>query len=475
MLTGVLCLLVFLVMALAMYTRKLSALLALPLMALSIALIGGVAADDIVKNVLTNGALKLHNAYTTTMFGAMLAELLNKQGMARALVRWVAEFSGDSPYLLAALLTLVTALLFSTLGGLGAVIMVGTIILPVMISLGIPAHAAGGLFLFGISLGGMFNLTNWQLYSDVLAIGQGEIIGFVVPFSLVVCFVILVMLLVELKNKGNLKFFGLGLALLAGAYPLLNGFSPAAPALAAAGAVPAPTPAIDANSLIIAAAMIVVSGAFAAYRHKSRATNLPGMALLTPLVPLVFVLFFHWPIIAAFMLGITYGVFTSWKQDSINVLTRSVIDGATTVIPAVLLMMGIGMLITAVMDPHVATALSPIIKACVPTHALPYVLGFGFFSFLALYRGPLSLWGMGSGLVSLAKGMALLDPRAIMAMLMSVGQIQGICDPTNTQNIWIANYLGLDTQIILKKTIPYAFLSVMLGLCLAVAKGYVPW
>jgi len=467
MLTGVLCLLVFLIMALAMYGRRLSALLALPLMALAIALIGGVAPQDIVKNVLAGGSLKLHNAYTTTMFGAMLAELLNKQGMARALVRWVAEFAGDSPYLLGALLTAVTAVLFSTLGGLGAVIMVGTIILPVMLSLGIPTHAAAGLFLFGISLGGMFNLTNWQLYSDVLGIEQAKIIAFVVPFSLIVSLVILLFLLIELKEKRNLKYFLVGLTILGLSYPALISFSPASAATAAGQ--------LSDISYQIAAGLIVLLSVGAFIRHKNKSVNLPGISLLTPLVPLVFVLVFHWDIIPAFMLGIAYGVLSSWKRDSINVLTRSIIDGATTVIPAVLLMMGIGMLITAVMDKHVSEALAPIMQVCVPTHALSYVLGFTFFSFLALYRGPLSLWGMGSGLVSLAIKATTLSSQAVMAMLMSVGQIQGICDPTNTQNIWIATYLGLDTQIILKRTIPYALLCVFLGLILAVAKGFVPW
>jgi DcuC family C4-dicarboxylate transporter len=465
MFIGTLCLLVFLIMALAMYGRRLSALLALPLMALAIAMIGGIEPANIVKNVLASGALKLHNAYTTTMFGAMLAELLNKQGMARALVRWVAEFAGDSPYLLGLLLTIVTALLFSTLGGLGAVIMVGTIILPVMLSLGIPAHAAAGLFLFGISLGGMFNLTNWQLYSDVLNIEQAKIVAFVVPFSLVVCLVILLLLLIELKDRRNIKFFITGLLALALSYPALNNFAPGQAALSE----------LSQRSYSFAAILIVLLAIYAWVRQSNKITNLPGIALLTPLVPLIFVLVFHWEIIPAFMLGIAYGVLASWKRDSINVLTRSILDGTAAVIPAVLLMMGIGMLITAVMDPHVAAALAPIMKACVPTHALSYVLGFSCFSFLALYRGPLSLWGMGSGLVTLAKTVTALSNQAIMAMLMSVGQIQGICDPTNTANIWIATYLGVDTQVILKRTIPYALLCVFLGLSLAVSKGFVPW
>ena len=60
-----------------------------------------------------------------------------------------------------------------------------------------------------------------------------------------------------------------------------------------------------------------------------------------------------------------------------------------------------------------------------------------------------------------------------MGMLMSVGQVQGICDPTNTHNIWIATYLGTDTHALLKKTILFAWLAVVGGLVLACCLGYV--
>ena len=464
MLTGILCLAVFFVMAVAMYGRKLSALLALPLMAIAIALIGGIEGPVIVKDVLSAGSVKLHNAYTATMFGAMLAELINKHGMARSLVRFVAEFAGDSPYLLGLLLTGVTALLFSTLGGLGAVIMVGTIVLPVMLSLGIPALAAAGLFLFGISLGGMFNLTNWQLYTDVLKIEQASIISFVVPFSLILGLVILLFLLFELKEKRNVGYFSFGLLTLLGLYYPLSRFNPSDVSAFAA---------FSDFSYPFAFFSLLVLAAYAICRHLTKAENLPGFSLLTPIVPLVFVLVFRWEIIPAFIMGIAYGALTTWKRDSINILTRSIIDGVTNVIPAVLLMMGIGMLIAAVMDKGVSAAIAPLIKAVVPSSPFTYVLTFTLMAPLALYRGPLSLWGMGSGLVTLIINLTTLTAQAVMGMLMSVGQVQGICDPTNTQNIWIATYLGVDTQVILRKTLPYALLAAFLGLSLAVLKGYV--
>jgi Na+/H+ antiporter NhaD/arsenite permease-like protein len=436
-------------------------------MAIAISAIAGIPPADIVGDVINKGAVKLYNTYTTTMFGAMLAELLNKQGIAKSLIRWVAEFAGDNPFGLGIILTLTTAVLFSTLGGLGAVIMIGSIVLPVMLSLGISNLTAGGLFLFGISLGGMFNIAGWQLYIDVLKINPTDIISFVVPFALVLSLVILAFLAVELRNGKNWKHIIGSIVLLAGGtWCVFNTHSTVA-VKAAHGT--------NRASITVVGIVLAVLAIFAVVRHRQNARDNPGLALTTPLVPLVLVLFFRWDFIPAFMAGITYGTLLTWKRDSINQLTRSILDGITAVIPAVVLMMGIGMLIVAVGHKEVTTSISPILAAIIPTHAVLYVIVFTIAAPLALYRGPLSLWGMGSGLVSLIQKATTLSSQAVMGMLMSVGQVQGICDPTNTANIWIANYLGTDTQVLMRKTLPYAWIAVICGLTLSAAFGYVRW
>ncbi|MBX9686027.1 MAG: hypothetical protein K2X27_04955, partial [Candidatus Obscuribacterales bacterium] len=463
---GIACFLVFLVMAALMYTRRISALLALPIMAVVIASIAGIAPADILKDVINAGALKLHSAYATTMIGAILAELINKHGIAKAMVRWVAEFSGDSPFILGLLMTLVTALLFSSLGGLGAVIMVGTVVLPVMLSLGISAAVAGGLFLFGINLGGMFNLANWVLYKDVLAVEQDQIVGFVVPFAGLLTAVLVGFLSIELRRLSNLKPALISMALLSALFYLLSQKSGL---LSAAAVKSGPSQ----ESFLIVALVLGLLALNAVYRQMKKQADLPGFAFLTPAVPLILVLGFQWDIISAFFVGISFGVFATWRKDSVNLLTRAIIEGAQSVIPAVILMMGIGMLLCAVMHKTIATAIAPLLAAAVPTHAVPYVIGFTLLAPLALYRGPLSLWGMGSGLVALMQKSTALSGQAIMGMLMSVGQLQGVCDPTNTHNVWIATYLGTDTQVLLRKTMPYVWVAVVGGLVLSVALGFV--
>jgi hypothetical protein len=299
-----------------------------------------------------------------------------------------------------------------------------------------------------------------------LNIEQSQIVGFVVPFAGVLSTVLIAFLTVELKRLANLKFalaflalIGLGFAGLAGQMASLSGN----------GA----KPAIDESSFIVVAGVLGAALLYAIYRHFKRASGLPGLAFITPALPLLMVLVFQWDIISAFLVGITYGVLVTWRRDSVNLLTRSIIEGAQSVIPAVILMMGIGMLLASVMHKTIASALAPLLTAAVPTHAVPYVIAFTLLAPLALYRGPLSLWGMGSGLVALMQKSTQLGGQAIMGMLMSVGQLQGVCDPTNTHNVWIATYLGTDTQVLLHKTVPYVWIAVVAGLTLAVCLGYV--
>jgi len=147
---------IFAIMAVLMYLNRLPAIVALPIMAIAIALVARVPWQDLTA-IISDGAFRLHKAYATAILGAIIAEIVAKTGVAETMVKKTAELGGDRPIVLALLLTGVIALLFTTLGGLGAVIMVATIVFPVLLALGLPQIAVGCLFLLGMSLGGIFN------------------------------------------------------------------------------------------------------------------------------------------------------------------------------------------------------------------------------------------------------------------------------------------------------------------------------
>ncbi|MEZ4535743.1 MAG: hypothetical protein R3D26_12215 [Cyanobacteriota/Melainabacteria group bacterium] len=111
--------------------------------------------------------------------------------------------------------------------------------------------------------------------------------------------------------------------------------------------------------------------------NKSQAQgDIPGFALFTPVVPLLLVLGCGWGDNFGFCLCHHIWCACHLNKASINQITRSIIDGITTVIPAVFLMVGIGMLINAVSNEAVAGAIKPLIAPFIPTDPIRYVLIF---------------------------------------------------------------------------------------------------
>jgi TRAP-type C4-dicarboxylate transport system permease large subunit len=456
------CLIVFLVMAGLMATGRLSALLALPAMALAIGVVAGIPGQDILQIIVQEGVPKYGELMVTTMIGAVLAQVMTKFGIGARIVRWAAEFSGDSPYTVGVILLLVTAVLFSTMGGLGAVIMVGSVVLPVLMSVGIAPVVAGGLLVLGISLGGMFNLQNWAFFKDVLLVSQEEIRTFVLLFGPAFALVAVLFLFLKLDREQQERSLPmLGATLAFGALVVLGWANrEALPALALPDY--AARGAAWAGAFLLAASWI--------HRRTNPALAVPGYALLTPILPLILVLGFNMAIIPAFLVGIVHGVLSTWRPGQINAATQATFEGIQAVVPVLVLLMGIGMIVKAMMHPSVAAALEPTLKAVIPTNPLLYVALFGVLAPLSLYRGPLNRFGMGSGLAGLMLGTKLLPNQAIFGLFESVGQVQGVCDPTNTANVWVANFVGTSPTRLMLATLPWAWGAAVAGLCISAFK-----
>lgn len=424
---------IFLISVLLMYRKKMNALIGLPSMAVLIGLAADLPFKTILSEIIAEGALRLHNPIIVVIFGAALAEIVQRSGIVGVLIKNTAEFLGDRKYLVTTLLMLVVALLFTVLSGLGAIVMVGSIVFPILISMGISRLNAACIFLIGLSLGGTLNLMNWSLFTEVLKLSQAEIMRYVLLYFPVTLVVSIAFIVIELRKESGTSF---RLAL----------------------------------------------------KSESQSGGPNVFAYFTPLVPVILVFAFgirallsdtpdtefQFPIIAAMFLGIVYGVVTAPKSagPKAKLFSKSLFDGISNVGPAIALMLGIGMLLKAVANAQVKALLAPVAAAVLPQGALSYVLVFTLCAPLALYRGPLNIWGMGSGLVALIKDSGAMPAAAIMGALMAVGQIQGVSDPTNTYNVWIANYLGTDVVKIMKRTLLYMWITALLGLVVAVFLYY---
>lgn len=459
----------FLILAVLMATNRLSALLALPIMAVAIAFIGAIPSDDLITKILQEGPLKLNNAIITTMIGGILAQIMNKFKIAHTIVQWAAEFAGDNPFIIGIILTAITGILFSTMGGLGAVIMVGTVVLPVMMSQGLSTLTSAGLFLMGISLGGLFNLSNWTFYQQTFFPTKtpqefiSEMMGFIMPFSSVFAIIIIIFLLFNLSKNNQKRAFSWLIF-----FVILIGIANVFTNILSAIKIEFTSPAWVPNTILIGLGLLMLISWI--YQIKTQPRGVPIYALITPFIPLVLVLGFKCPIIPAFLMGILHGLFSTWQKGHLNKFTQAIFEGASNIVPVLILMMGIGMLINAVSHPVISKLIQPYIIAIIPQNIILYVIVFTILAPLTLYRGPLNLFGMGSGIAILMLNSKILFGGAIMGMLLSVGQLQGVCDPTNTHNIWVANYLSTNTTKILIKTMPYIWIMAVIGLIIAGAR-----
>lgn len=492
---GLLLLFVFVAGAAAMITRVLPALIALPVMGITIAagavvLTGDITWTDALDGVVSKGALSLHKAMIVTFLGGALSFVMQRSGVAENLVKHGAELVGADPLSVGVFSLLLVALLFTSLTGLGAVIMVSMIVLPMLATVGLSPAAGAGIVLFGMSLGGVLNPANWVLYVDTLGVPTDEVKRFALVLFAVVMLAGAAMIVVELLLGRLVRFerrtvvtLGLFTAAVAGLGVLLlrsaNGGDVDAAAGPSATLVWTRRVVLTGFGLLVGAQIAGVLRRASRWRHQDP-TIRPG-AYLIPVVPLVAILLFDVPILAAFVIGFAYAILATARPGSMALTVQSLIEGGASVMPAIVLMLGIGILIASVKGPPdwaathsdqawpVLAAIEPVLSGLVPSTAWTYVLGFGLAAPLALYRGPLNVWGLGFGVATILLTSGALPAAAIMAMLLSVGQVQGICDPTNTANVWIANHQGVDVNTILARTLPFVWGSVFLGLGVAAA------
>jgi hypothetical protein len=192
---------------------------------------------------------------------------------------------------------------------------------------------------------------------------------------------------------------------------------------------------------------------------------------LTPVLPLVLYAGFRIDALVAFLIAALYGVAVTRPREIAATLTAAWIRGLEDVAPAVILMMGIGMLLAAAKTPAVQAAVTPVIAALAPRTPIAYVLLFGLLSPLALYRGPLNPFGVGIGVYSVLAALHVLPPVALVAAVMAVVQVQNACDPTNTQNVWVANFTGVAVERITRLVLPYQVGVATLATCCVVVFG----
>ena len=191
-----------------MVARKLPALLAVPLMAIAMAAIAGNTPRR-SRDVIAGGAVKLAPVYATVIFGALLSRVVLATGIAETIVTYAAEFGGDRPLVLALILCAAVALLFTSVTGLGAIIMIGTIVLPVMMTVGVPRVTAATLFLLAFGLGYILNIAQWKFYRQTFGVEQAQLQSYIFVLFAIDALVLIGFALVRARTTRDYATFAI--------------------------------------------------------------------------------------------------------------------------------------------------------------------------------------------------------------------------------------------------------------------------
>lgn len=396
-----------------MMTKKMPAILTLPLMGILIAAVAGVpfvSADADTKSisvfVIAQGATKLASTIMVTIFGAIFAKVIQKEGISDAIIRKAAELAGDKPVAIAVALTAAIALIFTSMSGAGPVIMVSQIAIPLFLSAGIAPVVAASLILFGLNIGLLFNVAQYQLYVDTIGMSMDVIRSTSVAMGIVCAVVTLVYILINTRR-----------------------------AHASAWAMP-----VD---------------------EQVDAASVRWYAMLMPLVPIVLVFFLKWNAETSLIIALVLTALITHPARAMHVLSASAVEGIKDVSGVIGLMVGIGILLNGVSAPQTSALMQPIISTILPSSPIWYVALFTILSPLALYRGPLNMYGLGSGLANVFVAAGVLSPAAVGMALRSTSVVQCVSDPTNTQNVIVADYASVDVNDILKSTLPYTMVMAL--------------
>ncbi|MFB6551133.1 transporter [Streptomyces sp. NPDC056405] len=421
---GVVILLIMAAGVAAMLTRKLPTAFALVLLAVGIALVAEApltGENSLFDTVFQEGAPMLAATMIAILIGSWLGKLLDETGIAGTLVRKIVEFGGDRPVVVALGVLAVSTLVGTVTGSAPAAMLAGIIGIPAMVAVGIPKVTAAGTVLMGIAAGAPFELPLWQFFSTALELPVSTVRTFMLKIFPLAMAAAVLYVLVESRRRG------------------------------------------------VEHAWALKSPAKSKARPQRRA-DAPWYALLTPVVPLVLALGFEFAIIPSMLAGVLYALITTTRPGQMSKrLLRTLYGGFEVAAPPITLFIAIGILLAAVKLPGAVAALEPLVKAVSPQNTVAFVLVFTLLVPLCLYRGPLNIYGLGSGIAGVLIAAGIYPATAVLGIAASYQQVFGVSDPTSTQTVWSAQYAGVSPQQVMLRTLPYVWLVALGGFCITAA------
>ena len=307
------------------------------------------------------------------------------------------------------LVSTVCALIFTSAFGVGSVMAIGMIVLPILFSLGIDKKTALGTYLLAVAAG---------MYLNIAYVSQ-----FFAVFK-------------NVKYDDNYIHFAVMATIV---------------------------------HVVVMLAFIVFNYTRAQKGGRARAWSastatevkvikpLGFYCMVVPFVPIIMVSFFKWQPVPSFLLGIFLGLLLTRNMVTytlaVEKLQKTLYDG---IADSGLL---IGMLYSVNIFQAAAKQVSPILQnllgGVIPTTLVVILIAFCVLAPLALFRGPLMIWGSGIALVSIFQAMGVFSEMFMFALFLipPVAMVASSC-PTQSWAMWGLSYAKLEPKQYIKTNLP---------------------
>ncbi|WP_395525763.1 citrate transporter [Enterococcus faecium] len=370
----------------------------------------GQGVIDVLTHIYTTGPAEYAKSILVNVFfGAFFGRVLVDSGIAATLIRKVVELGGDKPRITMSLLCIVTAVIFMSMTGIGPVISIAVIVLPILMSLGISVPVALFSFVGSIMAGIFANIVNFKQYQTIYA-----------------------------------------------------GFNPAAESYTYNDYFQ-----IGMIGMIVSLVVVLTVANISMNKKKryAMAANVPAeggdapmISWLAVLLPVLGVVLLDLPIILGFILaGIWALLFTGKLRGGYKEICRQFAklftDGAVDVAPMV------GFLMTLAMFNNSAAYASPYFSAIfgdwIPQSPLVLAIVFAILTPLGFFRGPMNLVSSGSAILAVVLA---VNPTMSPAFLFPLFAITTIApqhlDITQSWVAWGLGYTKVTSREDMKKSIP---------------------
>ena len=127
----------------------------------------------------------------------------------------------------------------------------------------------------------------------------------------------------------------------------------------------------------------------------------------------------------------------------------------------------IGMLYSVNIFQAAAKQVSPILQSLlggvIPTSPMVLLIGFCVLAPLALFRGPLMIWGSGIALLSILQAMGIFNESFLFALFLipPVAIVASAC-PTQSWTMWGLSYTKLEPKQYVKTNLPWAWVILII-------------